>query len=629
MKRTLFSSIIGIALLSIGSCQTNNMEPYHYGNDTDIENQGDGNGEDQGGDQGDEQISFEITGVDGFLYFSSSKVECKCNLIYDTNSKEAVEWSLAENDYVSALFTEFPTGKYSVTLSPKVQEPFETTLLISAKAGSSSYAVEVPAKYVTLDFVESEDSDKMLTGKEQTVAYHFESNLSDTELAELKVSFVQNDNAKPKEFKIDTQNMIITVDIPENNNLEAVSYRLAISFEKSASSVTKTIQQGTYGSTRSALMAFYDSMGGENWGDGFHWGDMSVPLKDWGGIMNGGLLYQGDCDKGFIRYDLAINNGYVNGSFPEEFFELNALDGVFLWGNNGIVTGKLPSNITNCKKLYAFQVFNRMSLTSYDASKEFIVCDELWELPKLSKLCLKTYSYPGQIKLNGSHAVNSLKGIYQFELIGCDLGGNTTFPESFYQNNPDLGVLRLADCTDFCWDISNLVKFKDLRYFEIYGNINITGTFPESIGALSLLTQCYIMSKKDIVGSIPVSIGNLKNLQELVIDDCSLTGTIPQSIGGLKSLTHLDLCYNELTGQIPDSIGNLTELNRLYLYHNHFTGEIPETMLNIKAIQNKTITVDDLYVWVATQIDADTGETYFLPCPEWVKKHYGVSDWPK
>lgn len=628
MKRILVPLIMGIFLLSMGSCQKINKEPYHYDNDTDIENQGDGNGEDQGGDQGDEQISFEITGVDGILYFSNNKVECKCNLFYYTNSIETVEWSIADNDFVSAQFTEFPTGKYSVTLSPKVQEPFETTLMISAKAGSSSYAVEVPAKYVTLDFIESEDSDKLLTGKEQTATYHFESNLSDTELTELKVSFVQNNNAKPREFKIDTQNKIISVNILENNNLEAISYRLTISFEKSASSVTKTIQQGTYGSTRSALMAFYNSMGGENWGDGYHWGDMSIPLKEWGGILNGGWKYQVDCDKGLIPYDLAIDCS-VNGSFPEEFFELDALDGIFMYGNNGFVTGTLPSNISNCKKLYAFQITNSVPLTEYDVTKEFIVCDELWDLPELTKLRLKSYSYPGLIKLNGNLAVHKMKGIYQFELSGCDLKGSTTFPKTFYPNNPELGVLRVHNCPDFYWDISNIGEFKELRYCELSGDITISGTLPETIGDLSSLTKCYIADKKGIVGSIPESIGNLKDLLVLAIGNCSLSGAIPQTIGGLKSLTELDLCLNDLSGPIPDSIGNLTELNHLYLYHNHLTGEIPETMLNIKAIQNKTMTVNDLFIWVATQIDAETGEEYILPCPEWVKKHYGVSDWPR
>ena len=60
------------------------------------------------------------------------------------------------------------------------------------------------------------------------------------------------------------------------------------------------------------------------------------------------------------------------------------------------------------------------------------------------------------------------------------------------------------------------------------------------------------------ISTLPESIGDLKSLQTLYLDNNKLT-TLPESIGNLKSLTYLDLVNNQLT-TLPESIGNLTSL---------------------------------------------------------------------
>jgi Leucine-rich repeat (LRR) protein len=43
----------------------------------------------------------------------------------------------------------------------------------------------------------------------------------------------------------------------------------------------------------------------------------------------------------------------------------------------------------------------------------------------------------------------------------------------------------------------------------------------------------------------------------------------------------LDLSYIGVTGEIPESIGDLINLNSLVLYNNQLTGEIPESIENL------------------------------------------------
>ena len=49
-----------------------------------------------------------------------------------------------------------------------------------------------------------------------------------------------------------------------------------------------------------------------------------------------------------------------------------------------------------------------------------------------------------------------------------------------------------------------------------------------------------------IQGTIPNSLGNLEQLQELFLDDNEMTGVIPSDLGRLASLDYLALASNNL-----------------------------------------------------------------------------------
>ncbi|MED6198919.1 hypothetical protein PIB30_071213 [Stylosanthes scabra] len=90
---------------------------------------------------------------------------------------------------------------------------------------------------------------------------------------------------------------------------------------------------------------------------------------------------------------------------------------------------------------------------------------------------------------------------------------------------------------------------------------------------------------KDLTGSLPAEIGNLKKLRKLVLVGCGFNGKIPDEIGSLYQLVFLSLNSNKFVGKIPSSIGNLSNLDLLKAHHFHLgknklSGEVPSKLFS-------------------------------------------------
>ena len=129
---------------------------------------------------------------------------------------------------------------------------------------------------------------------------------------------------------------------------------------------------------------------------------------------------------------------------------------------------------------------------------------------------------------------------------------------------------------------AELGNLANLEYLIIYRN-QLTGEIPAELGNLANLQYLDILST-ELTGDIPAELGNLANLVLLNLTDTELTGAIPPELGNLAKLTSLRLSGNQLTGAIPAELGNLANLTLLNLTNNQLTGAIPPELGNLASL---------------------------------------------
>ncbi|KAL5723419.1 histidine kinase osmosensor [Ranunculus cassubicifolius] len=104
---------------------------------------------------------------------------------------------------------------------------------------------------------------------------------------------------------------------------------------------------------------------------------------------------------------------------------------------------------------------------------------------------------------------------------------------------------------------------------------NLYGTLSPSIGNLTNL-QIVLLQNNNISGSIPLEIGTLSKLHTLDLSNNIFTGSIPSTLTHLKSLKYLRLNNNSLTGSLPQSLANMSQITFLDLSYNNLSGPVPK-----------------------------------------------------
>ena len=97
---------------------------------------------------------------------------------------------------------------------------------------------------------------------------------------------------------------------------------------------------------------------------------------------------------------------------------------------------------------------------------------------------------------------------------------------------------------------------------------------PDSIGSLKLLKNLELNNLYYLT-ELPASIGNMENLERLKIRDVSALTALPASIGNLKLLKYLSVRGSKLLTALPESIGNLQQLEELDISNTAVT-ELPD-----------------------------------------------------
>ena len=157
---------------------------------------------------------------------------------------------------------------------------------------------------------------------------------------------------------------------------------------------------------------------------------------------------------------------------------------------------------------------------------------------------------------------------------------------------------------EFLYGMTSLSKVR------LNGN-NLTGAISDKVSQLTELTELYVNENKQLGGSLPASMGNLKKLSALNVAKTAITGAVPAELSGCESLQFfmafeaqftsipdnwdqwpalktVQLYGNEgLTGPLPASLGNAKLVTSLQLKNCNFTGNIPESYGNLPSTCNQ------------------------------------------
>jgi len=91
---------------------------------------------------------------------------------------------------------------------------------------------------------------------------------------------------------------------------------------------------------------------------------------------------------------------------------------------------------------------------------------------------------------------------------------------------------------------------------DVLGGNALKGFIHADIALLEAVTEINFYANPELKGSMPSSIGNLRQLQWLKVDSCGIEGSLPTSMGDLSNLSVFRINANAFTGPLPSSISS-------------------------------------------------------------------------
>ena len=281
--------------------------------------------------------------------------------------------------------------------------------------------------------------------------------------------------------------------------------------------------------------------------------------------------------------DLSINE--LHREIPPELGGLTNLEFLDLQVNN--LTGEIPASLgrlQNLKKLYL-------------AGNQLTGCipQPLLDIPDhdLGRLALPSCgAEPAEPRAESPTPLAE-------SVAACSNG--TAVPEPYYdpQLIIDCSVLLevreiLAGSAILDWDSSRpITQWQDVGVDRGDGRLHVlelprrglTGQIPPELGQLVNL-EMLVLQDNQLTGEVPSELGQLRNLQGLFLQGNPLTGPIPGELGGLARLRYLVLSETGVSGEIPPELGDMSSLDILDLRDNQLVGMVPPELGRLSNLGN-------------------------------------------
>ncbi|XP_022754179.1 LRR receptor-like serine/threonine-protein kinase GSO1 [Durio zibethinus] len=323
-----------------------------------------------------------------------------------------------------------------------------------------------------------------------------------------------------------------------------------------------------------------------------------------------------------LTYLNLADNSFCENEIPKFFGMLNNLR--YLNLSHSCFAGEIPPQLGN---LSALKILD-LSWNSGLHAKNLLWLSSFSSLEYLNLETVNLFDVGGY----WSKAVNMLPSLVSLYLYHCHLTSlDLTLPSV---NLTSLEVLNLfgnsikSPIPPWFSNLTNL-EVLDLRSNNFYGTIpgwfgnlcklrilransnRLEGGIVQFLDRFSACQnnslEILYLGGNDLEGSLPASLGALKNLQEFDLNTNFFWGSIPASIGNLSSLRFLELSDNNLNGTIPESFGKLAELSILSLVGNQMEGVLTEThlanltkldSLRLTTYPNRSLIFNVKYDWV-------------------------------
>ncbi|KAI3447103.1 hypothetical protein Pfo_003768 [Paulownia fortunei] len=280
-------------------------------------------------------------------------------------------------------------------------------------------------------------------------------------------------------------------------------------------------------------------------------------------------FFHGNVPQDFTRLrrlrfmDLSFNS--LSGDIPSWFGFLPGLQLLYLRNNS--FTGFILPGLSNMSKLEALDL-------SYNAI-EGKIPQEIGDLLNLKEFRLRYNRLTGPIPF----ALFNISNIERFDLTGNSLYGN--LPDSICHGTlPTLEGLYLS-ANEFYGEIpANLSKCSKLQVLSLSYN-RFSGSIPREIGNLRQLQILYL-GANNFTGEIPEELGNITTLKELDMPGNHFTGSITAKTFNISSLQYINIARSNLSGVLPaDMCSNMKQLEEVYLNENNIAGVIPQEVGNL------------------------------------------------
>ncbi|XP_004308925.1 PREDICTED: LRR receptor-like serine/threonine-protein kinase EFR-like [Fragaria vesca subsp. vesca] len=269
----------------------------------------------------------------------------------------------------------------------------------------------------------------------------------------------------------------------------------------------------------------------------------------------------------------AIGVNDLSGMFPPSLFNISSMKDLSITGNKlkGSIPPGIGQNMPNLQKmLLGMNEFSTQIPASFSNASQ------------LQELDVWGNHFVGQVPLSFGNLPNLRWLNFGYNNLGSNSSNDLIFMTPL-TNCSNLEMLCLSD-NNFGGVLPNSVSNFSTQLTELYlGGSQIAGTIPETLGNLKSLI---VLGLDDnlLTGTIPTSFGKLQNLQLLYINSNRLSGRIPSSLGNLTRLSQLYLPENELEGRIPPNIGNCKQLHEMDISNNKLSGEIPPQIMGLSSL---------------------------------------------